>query len=312
MRLLTRPGTGPLLEPTNRWWENRAVFNPGVAEGPDGSLHMLYRAQGRDAISRFGYARSRDGLTIDERWPEPVFEPRLHDEFEQLGTEDPRMIRIGPTYYVTYTAASLYPRTDPHSRERREDAPWRVRVSLAATEDFRTFRRHGVVLPEMDNKDAVLFPEKLGGAYALLHRLPPDIWLATSRDLKAWTNHRIVLRTRPGLWDERKLGAGPPPVKTDDGWLVCYHGVDHHNAYRAGFALLDLDDPILVLGRSAEPALEPRERWEIEGQVPRVVFPSGMVRRGDELLLYYGAADTVVGVARGSVRAILASLRREP
>lgn len=307
--LLTRVGDGPLLGPTNSWWENFAVFNPGVAEGPDGVIHLLYRAQGKDRVSRLGHATTRDGTTIDERWPEPVFEPDLHVEWERLGTEDPRIVRIDGTYYVTYTAASLYRASDPHPEWLPSgDPPWRVRVSLALTEDFRTFTRFGAILPEMDNKDAVLFPEKIQGNYVLLHRLPPDMWIAMSADLKTWENHRVVLRTRPALWDEYKLGAGSPPVRTPSGWLMSYHGVDHHNVYRAGFALLDLNDPSRVLGRSVEPALEPQEPWELQGQTARVVFPSGMVLRGDELLLYYGAADTVTGVARGSLQAILASL----
>lgn len=307
--LLTRVGDGPLLRPTDRWWENQAVFNPGAAEGPDGVIHLLYRAQGQDHVSRFGHATTRDGVTIEERWPEPVFEPDLQDEFERLGTEDPRLVRMDHTYYVTYTAASLYRASDPHPEWLPPGSPpWRVRVSLALTEDFRTFTRLGVVLPEMDNKDTVLFPEKIRGKYVLLHRLPPDMWIAMSADLKTWEDHRVVLRTRPALWDEYKLGAGPPPVRTPSGWLVCYHGIDHHHVYRAGFALLDLEDPSQVLGRSSDPALEPRESWELRGQTPRVVFPSGMILRGDELLVYYGAADAVVGVAQASLRAVLASL----
>lgn len=308
--LLQRVGGGPLLTPTDRWWENFAVYNPAAVEGPDGLIHILYRAQGRDRVSRLGYATSHDGVTIDQRSPEPVFEPDLQGEFERLGTEDPRLIRMEDTYYMTYTAASLYHAADPHREWIPSVAPsWRVRIALAHTKDFQTFTRLGVLLPEMDNKDAVLFPEKIRGQYVLLHRLPPDMWVAMSTDFTSWQDHRVILRTRPALWDEYKLGAGPPPIRTPDGWLVCYHGVDHHNVYRAGFALLDLEDPSRVLGRSSEPAIEPRESWELTGQTPRVVFPSGMVLRGDEVFLYYGAADSVVGVARGSLQAILASLR---
>lgn len=307
--LFTRLGDGPLLLPTERWWESSAVFNPGAAEGPDGVIHLLYRAQGQDHVSRLGHATTRDGVTIEERSPEPVFDPDLQDEFERLGTEDPRIVRMNDTYYVTYTAVSLYRPSDPHPEWLPSGSPpSRVRVSLALTEDFRTFTRLGVVLPDMDNKDAVLFPEKIGGKYALLHRLPPDMWIAMSADLKTWGDHRVVLRTRPALWDEHKLGAGPPPIRTPAGWLVCYHGVDHHNVYRAGFSLLDSENPSRVLGRSSEPALEPQEPWEIKGQTSRVVFPCGMVLRGDELLVYYGAADSVVGVAKASLQAVLASL----
>lgn len=307
--LLARALDGPFLQPTSYWWESVAVFNPGVAEGPDGVIHFLYRAQGRDGIARLGYARSLDGETIVERGREPVFEPETESEFERFGTEDPRIVRLGKTYYVTYTAFSRYRATDPHPARLPEiSPPMRIRVALAITEDFQRFVRLGVILPEMENKDAVLFPEKVGGEFVLLHRIPPDMWVATSGDLKHWREHRVVLRTRPSLWDERRLGAGPPPVRTEAGWLVCYHGVDHHNVYRAGFVLLDHNDPSVVLGRSVEPALEPETPWEVKGRVPRVIFPSGMILRGDQLLVYYGAADTVVGVARGSLKEILASL----
>ncbi|MDP3685659.1 MAG: hypothetical protein Q8R32_02405, partial [bacterium] len=112
--LFTRVGDGPLLRPTERWWENSAVFNPGAAEGPDGVIHLLYRAQGKDLVSRLGHATTRDGVTIEERWPESVFDPDLQDEFERLGTEDPRIVRLDHTYYVTYTAVSLYRSSDPH------------------------------------------------------------------------------------------------------------------------------------------------------------------------------------------------------
>ncbi|TSC64524.1 MAG: glycosidase-like protein [Parcubacteria group bacterium Gr01-1014_106] len=308
--LLQRVGKGPLLAPTNRWWEDLAVYNPAAVEGADGVVHILYRAQGKDRVSRLGYATSRDGVTIDHRSPDPVFEPELNGTSEQLGTEDPRLIRMGDTYYMTYTAVSFYRTADPHAEWIPSAPPsWRVRIALASTKDFHTFTRRGVLLPHMDNKDAVLFPEKIRGQYVLLHRLPPDMWIATSNDLASWQDHRVVLRTRPALWDEHKLGAGPPPVRTPEGWLVCYHGVDHHTVYRAGFALLDLEDPSRILGRSSEPALEPQESWEMVGQTPRVVFPSGMVLRGDEVYVYYGGADSVVGVARGSLHAILASLR---
>lgn len=307
--LLTRIAAMPLLAPTDQWWENRGVFNPGVAEGDDHVIHILYRAQGRDGISRLGYARTRDGLTIDERMSAPVFEPALDDPWERLGTEDPRLVLLENTFYVVYTAVSLYEPTDPHARWFPPgERPWRLRVSLALTEDFRSFARFGIILPSMDNKDAVLFPERIGGRYLLLHRLPPDIWLASSADLRTWEDHKVVLRTRPALWDEHRVGAGTPPVRTDAGWLMCYHGADHHNVYRAGFVLLDTKDPSKVLARSAEPVLEPTLSWEVKGQVSRVVFPTGMVIRGDVVLVYYGAADRVVGVARGSLSDILASL----
>jgi predicted GH43/DUF377 family glycosyl hydrolase len=314
--VFARAPENPILAPTPLWWESVAVFNPGVVQDAEGIIHLLYRATGRDGISRLGYAQTRDGVTIKARSREPVFEPEFGNELETFGVEDPRIVFLDGTYYVTYTAASQYRIDDPHPelvppQEQPWGAgePWRVRISLALTKDFRSFTRHGVILPDVDNKDGVLFPERVDGQYVLLHRLPPDIWIAYSTDLRDWRGHRAVLRTRPAYWDEQKLGAGAPPLCIDEGWLLLYHGSDHHNVYRAGFVLLDGRDPSRVLGRSEAPALEPLEPYEVGGRVPRVVFPTGVVRRGDTILMYYGAADTVVGVARASLKNVLSSLR---
>ncbi len=309
--LFKRSAANPILAPTSRWWESEAVFNPGVIEDKEGNIHILYRAIGRDGISRFGYARTRDGETIEFRSQEPVFDADDGNEFEQKGVEDPRIVCIGGVYHITYTAASVYAsgETVPPWLA-SEPRPWRVRISLAVTSDFKNFTRYGVILPDMDNKDAVLFPEKINGQYAILHRLPPDIWIAYSSNLRDWEEHKKVTHTRPGEWDERRIGAGAPPLLTSKGWLLLYHGADHHNVYRAGFLLLDREDPSRVLGRSPIPAIEPVESYEKEGLVPRVVFPEGLVLRGsDELLMYYGGGDKVVGVAKASLKAVLASLK---
>lgn len=308
--LFERVRSNPILTPTNLWWESEAVFNPGVVLGDDGITHILYRAIGRDGISRFGYARSRDGEKIDYRSKEPVFEPDEGNEFERFGVEDPRLVKVNGYFYVTYAAASKYKVTGKlASLNELQDKPWRVRISLAVTKDFVNFTRHGVVIQDMDNKDAVLFPDKINGKYVILHRLPPDIWVAYSDDLRDWRGHQKVTHTRPGEWDERRIGAGAPPVRVNEGWLLMYHGSDHHNVYRAGFLLLDANDPSKVLGRSSYPAFSPREKYEKEGLVPNVVFPQGLVLREDQLWMYYGGADKVVGLAIGSLKSILASLK---
>lgn len=307
--LFARANSNPILYPTNFWWESEAVFNPAAAEDENGVIHLVYRAMGKDGISRFGYARTKNGEHIDYRSTAPIFESDENNEFEEKGVEDPRLSCVDGQFYMTYTAASKYKAEEPVPVWLGPDQPWRVRVSLAVTKDFKSFSRRGVILPEMDNKDAVLFPEKINGQYAILHRLPPDIWVAYSDNLADWEKHEKVTHTRPGFWDERRIGTGAPPIKTPAGWLVSYHGSDHHNVYRAGFLLLDLKDPSRVLGRSGEPAFEPVEKYEKEGLVPRVVFPEGLVLRGDELLMYYGGADKVVGLARGSLKKVLASLK---
>ncbi|OQA02872.1 MAG: Beta-1,4-mannooligosaccharide phosphorylase [bacterium ADurb.Bin400] len=164
---------------------------------------------------------------------------------------------------------------------------------MISTKDFSTYHRQGVVIHSVDSKDAALFPEMIDGQYVILHR----IWIAYSQDLENWYDHRILLKTRKNSWDSGKIGAGSPPIKTEHGWLLFYHGTDHQNIYRLGIILLDLDDPTKVLYRSEEPVLEPEKPYEKEGLVPNVVFTCGVVEKDDKFFVYYGAADRCIGVA---------------
>ncbi|MBA2276250.1 MAG: glycosidase [Chloroflexia bacterium] len=278
---LTRHSGGPVLTPVkHHGWENRTVFNCGVAQH-DGKIILLYRAQGTHSdVSRLGYAESLDGIHF-ERAPEPVFSPAAPTE--ALGVEDPRLTFLEGRWQMLYTAWS----------------PGNIQVALASTEDFRTWNRHGVVLPGPDNKDAALFPGKVGGRYVMFHRIPPAIWLAYSDDLLHWGDFQRIMEPRPGLWDALKLGAGGPPIETPEGWLVIYHGVDRDRVYRLGVALLDRDDPARVLHWPEQPILEPEEPWELNGDVPNVVFTCGTAEVGDEYYVYYGGADKVIGLATG-------------
>ncbi|MBC8450426.1 MAG: glycosidase [Chloroflexi bacterium] len=275
---LRRYAGNPILEPKREHpWEARAVFNCAVVQH-NGLFHMPYRAVAMDLVSTIGYAVSSNGfdwLRLDR----PVLEPA--NEFETKGVEDPRITRIGDTFYLAYTAYSEHG----------------TRVSLAASKNLIAWERLGVILPDEDNKDAALFPEQIGGRYVLLHRRPPDVWIAYSDDLLHWTDHRVIMRPRPGSWEALKIGAAGPPVKTDQGWLFIYHGVGEDKVYRLGVALLDLNDPTVVLRRQEEPILEPEEEWELHGDVPNVVFSCGQVVTEDTLYVYYGGADTVIGVA---------------
>jgi predicted GH43/DUF377 family glycosyl hydrolase len=156
------------------------------------------------------------------------------------------------------------------------------------------------------NKDASLFPEKIGGRYVMFHRRPPNIWLAYSDDLKTWTDHRCVMEALPDSdWENEKIGIGGPPIKTDEGWLLIYHGVSVEKQYSLGIALLDLEDPTKVLKRQAEPILVPELDWEVNGFVPNVVFSCGQVILNDELWVYYGGADTAIGVAKIKMKDII-------
>jgi predicted GH43/DUF377 family glycosyl hydrolase len=299
---LERHPANPILRPTDYWWENRWVYNAAAALYR-GKVYLLYRAQGMDWISRLGLAvLAEDGVTVEYRSPRPVFEPALDNPWERLGVEDPRVTRIGEVYYVCYTAASLYPALKPRVSKRptpfgESGVPWRTRIAIATTRDFRNFRRRAIAFRNWDNKNGALFPRKFDGRYLLLHRIFPEIHLATSRDLHHWHNYGPILRVRPGMWDSNRIGVAGPPLATPYGWLLIYHGVDEARTYRLGVALLDLEDPRRVLGRSDGPILEPQEPYEREGLVPNVVFSCGAVDYRGQILVYYGAADSVVCLA---------------
>lgn len=299
----------PLLTPTSNWWESSAVFNPAVAEH-DGKIHMLYRAVGDDNISRFGYACSVDGFDF-ERLALPAYEGPAGDENERLGCEDPRITKIDDTFYIPYVGASVYSAMEHRPPTFGVGPPWRCRVSLLSTKDFKTYTRHGVILPDFDDKDAVLFPEKIDGKYVMYHRVFPDMWISYSDDLIHWYDHRVLMRPKPGYWDDDRIGAGAPPIKTPEGWLNFYHAADHDRIYRIGVFLSDLDDPSKIIARSAEPVLTPEEAFECVGCVCNVVFTCGVIERDNSFLIYYGGADSTIGVAIMD-KSSLNDIRMEP
>jgi predicted GH43/DUF377 family glycosyl hydrolase len=251
------------------------------------------------SVSHLRLLRSCDGRSID-REGAARFEPQ--SEFEEFGIEDPRITRIGDTYWFTYVAVSRHgPAT-----------------ALASTKDFATFTRHGVIFP-IENKDVVLFPETIDGEYVALHRpvggtpfTQPEIWLARSSDMVHWGRHRVLLGSDSG-WDAGRVGAGAPPLRTPDGWLEFYHGSTRPagdgsvGAYSAGALLLDLHEPHRIVRKSPKPILVPETDFEQSGFVPNVVFPTGVVDRGETLLVYYGAADTACAVVELSMDEILAA-----
>jgi predicted GH43/DUF377 family glycosyl hydrolase len=276
-------------------WEAGAVFNC-AAISHNGLVHLVYRAtdvtsngQQGEYINSLGYAVSGDGISFS-RLDRPIL---CNDvEQEQRGPEDPRVVEIDGTFYMTYTGYG-------------GRFPGDYRICLASSRNLIGWRRHGVLLDE-PNKDAALFPEKIGGRYAMLHRRVPDIWLAFSDDLLHWDNHISIMQPLPGSgWESKKIGAAGPPLRTDDGWLLIYHGVGGlgtSRCYSLGSALLDLEDPTQVIARQAEPILEPELPWEIDGHVPNVVFSCGQAIIDEDIYVYYGGADTVIGVAAMSLR----------
>lgn len=281
-RITTRPILSPIQD---HEWEGAAVFNC-AAVYDRGLFHLLYRGMNRDYsgvggkfISSIGYAVSTDGFNF-LRLDRPVLVGE--GEQEGSGVEDPRVTRLGDTYYMFYTAYGARYADD-------------YRISLATSQNLISWKKHGIMLDE-PNKDAALLPEKIGGRYVMFHRRPPAIWVAYSEDLKNWTDHRKIMDIRPG-WESRKVGIAGPPMKRDDGWLLFYHAVDENWVYRLGVALLDLEDPTKVIARQSEPVLEPELAWEKEGLVPNVVFSCGHVDVGDEYYVYYAGADHHIGVA---------------
>jgi predicted GH43/DUF377 family glycosyl hydrolase len=263
-------------------------------------------------LSRFGLAWTSDGETIEERSELPMYEAALDDPYGRLGVEDPRVVALDGSYYLTYCKASVD--TAETLPLYWETAPFRVRTGIAVTTDFKRVREIGMVQPHANTKDGVLFPEKINGKYAMLVREFPSIQYLTSPDLKTWTNPITVLEPIHNTWQGERIGAGPPPVLTPWGWLLLYHGNEYlrmpenKRMYRMGLAVLDAHDPARVIYRHPDPVFSPEAPYEIEGPVGNVVFGTGLVELADTYHLYYGAGDGVIGVAmsnRGSVYAFL-------
>jgi predicted GH43/DUF377 family glycosyl hydrolase len=291
-KMLKRYRGNPILKPIKEnSWESKRVFN-SAAIYDAGKIHIIYRAQGEDNISRLGYACSSDGYHIDERLESPIFTPV--GELEKSGCEDPRITRIDDRYYMCYTAFGQ----SAHALCKVENGPDLAQIGIThiSVRDFMNRRwnwgRRIYPFPQVDNKDCVLFPNKFGGKYAIYHRIKPHIWVAYSDNLEDWSDsrHKIVVQTQE-TWECAKIGAGAPPIKTEKGWLLLYHGVDENHYYRLGLALIDKDNPEKVL-KSKKPIFEPKEIYE-----QRIVFSCGAVMLDGNLFVYYGADDTVIGVA---------------
>jgi len=298
--LFIRSKLNPILTATDRWWESRAVFNPGAALYGD-RIALVYRAVGADGLSRLGIAWTRDGERIEERSELPWYEAGIDDPMARLGIEDPRITRIEEDFYLTYCKASVEPAHTP--KLSWETAPFRIRSAVGVTRDFSGMREVAVILPDTNTKDAVLFPEKIGARHAALIREFPAIQLTYSHDLLGWSEPVPVLEPVPGTWEGERIGAGPPPIRTPWGWLLVYHANEYlrlpenRRMYRMGLAVLDLGDPTRVLYRHPEPIFSPEAPYELAGPVGNVVFGTGLIESNEHFLLYYGAGDGVIGVA---------------
>lgn len=304
--LFRRYEGNPILTAEEWPYTVNAVFNPAAVRF-EGETLLLVRVEDRTGLSHLAVARSADGLTNWIVEPERRMLPEVESHQERFGIEDPRITGCGDEYMVTYTGYS-------------DVGPL---VCLAATRDFRSYERRGVIMPPED-KDAALFPRTFDGRWALIHRPvsastghEAHIWLSWSPDLRHWGDHTILIRARKGAWwDAHKVGLNAPPLLTRQGWLVLYHGVRVTAAgaiYRLGLALLDTEHPDMLLARSKEWIFGPHDPHErTGGDVHDVVFPCGWLLGddGDTLSIYYGAADTSVCLATASLSELLDWLSR--
>lgn len=304
-RPLIRYSGNPILNPIKEhYWESKYVLNAASLRLND-RVYLLYRAYGDDQVSRIGLAIT-DGFKVLERLPEPVFSPGT--EKESKGCEDPRVVIINEEIYMMYTA---------YDGAIAQISAASIKVQDFLERRFDRWERKGLAFKDVWNKDAVLFPEKIQNKYVIYHRIEPSIWVSYLDKLEfpvPRERHAIIIGPRSGqMWDALKIGSGTQPLKTRYGWLMIYHGVDRKLVYRLGVILVDLNNPELLIYRSPNPILQPEEQYEIGSGsgawVPNVVFTCGAVAASDkkilededEILVYYGAADTCIAVATATL-----------
>lgn len=299
----------PIISPIkDHQWEARATFNP-AAIYLDNKVHILYRALSSTDISSFGYACSHDGFHIDERLSEPAYIPRA--AFEKTdgnggyGCEDPRLTIIDDRVYMCYTAyggggnASVALTSISKDDFLKKQWNWKMPIIISP--------------PGIFDKNACILSEKINGRYALFHRIDHYIWVAYVDDLefekKKWIEGQVVLKPRGDSWDSLKIGISGPPIKTDEGWILLYHGLSKTDGkYRVGAALLDNNDLDHVLSRLDEPVLEPEAQYETEGDRADTVFPCGVFVKDEKIFVYYGGADTYTAVATIELKKLLKKL----
>jgi predicted GH43/DUF377 family glycosyl hydrolase len=295
-----RLSVDPIVSPQGDGFESAGTFNPSVVK-KDGKFVMLYRAQDRKGTSALGYATSDDGIHFTRR-PEPVMISEAPYE-KGGGVEDPRLQKIGDTYYLTYTG---YNNVDGAGADKKD-----AQLCLATSADLVHWQRRGVIMPSFKGKwnvkwtkSGAIVPEKINGKYWMYYLADAQgkdtqMGVASSDDLLHWTDalDHPVLASRPGSFDSQVVEPGPAPIIMPQGIFLIYNGADDKLVYSTGWVLFDKNDPTKVLARSDEPIFAPEKEWEKVGQVPNVVFVEGMVRDGNRWLFYYGGADKHVGVA---------------
>jgi len=344
--MITVEKHGIILSPTNREFENNGVLNPGIYQEGN-TVHILYRAVQKGNLSTIGYAKTEGPFKITERLEYPLI---IRDfDYEKHGVEDPRIVKIEDTYYITYTAYDGV----------------NAMGALATSKDLIHFEKHGIITPKINyqeyeklvlccgtklnpkyhhyynlftqiglvedesrllrDKDVAFFPRKINGKFAMLHRIWPGIqivyfdhWADLTKSF--WENylrnlHDYIVIDPKGSFEVSYIGAGGPPIETKNGWLMIYHGVQETHKgviYHAKAALLQLDKPENEIARLDLPLFSPTKQWEIEGEVNDVVFPTGQALFGDDLYIYYGAADKHIAVAKMNINELILELVKQP
>ena len=340
---LVKCEVNPILSPlATNTWESRCVLNPGVIYDEEKKKFiMLYRAAGDDVRHQivFGLAESDDGVHFTRMSDKPIFMPN-HDEPEGGCVEDPRITKLGDLYYITYAARAYAPgqywlvpfvegapapmyldETDVRGEALPTFAKENITVSyLALTKDFKTYKKLGRVTEScVDDRDVVLFPDKVGGKYAFLTRpkfknVPgvkmPSMWISLRDDLMDYEKPQLLL-TGEQWWETQRLGAGTVPILTKYGWFFLYHGVDDKGIYRVGAVILDKDDPTKVLARTKNFIMEPDQSFELEGLYDGCVFPTGTVVKDGILYVYYGCADKHIGLATVNFEELLEAVMQD-
>ena len=294
--IIQRHPANPILTAADIPGGASSVFNSALIRH-EGKIVALLRVEKRDGTQSIRYGESPDGLHFDitdEVLLLPEEEPFL--TYEEA-IYDPRITKIGDTYYVTYASENRFG----------------CQIGLSRSRDLKHWEKMDLIA-EPDNRNIVLFPEKIDGLYCRLDRpfsgRQGGIWVSFSPDLIFWGRHRNIMESRRFHWDRGKIGPGAPPIRTDKGWLIIYHGTTPYCnglVYRLGLALLDLKDPTKVLARPGQYLLSPSEDYERVGDVPNVCFACAAIPGGDgkELWIYYGAADTCLCLATARIDDLL-------
>ncbi len=324
---LDRCNLNPILKPNpNNDWEDLCVLNPAAIWSDElNKFVLVYRAAGHDREHRIrlGLAYSDDGIHFDRVLDKPCFE--YSDEYMDGGCiEDPRLVKIDDCYFMTYASRAFFPGKYWMTREellkeedelgmldyplKPEAAPVFIRTNqtvsyLAYTYDFKKWKRLGRITDcRYDDRDVIIFPERINGKFVKISRpkrddKKPAMWITYSDDILEWGEPTIFYRGEE-WWEKERIGVGCPPIKTKDGWLLIYHGVDSEKEiYRVGMMLLDLDNPSKILAKTKDFIMEPSEDYETCGIYNGCVFPTGVVLKDGLLYIYYGTADKFVGLA---------------